>query len=89
MLNQRETEIETISRHLEISLRTIIDRVQCQFAELLMQKESGSQEAGLDGRIKQMEDRLFNLNGRLERRWEELDGERSCAIADIHHYGRA
>ena len=89
VLDRRTTEIKTISRHLEISLRTVIDRVQCQFAELVMQKESGSQEAGLDGRMKQMEDRLFNLNGRLERRREELQQEASCAIADIRHYGRA
>ncbi|MCT7960011.1 DUF3883 domain-containing protein [Laspinema sp. D1] len=86
---QREREVETIERHLEISLNTIIDRVQCQFAELITQKESGSKEAGLDGRIKQMEDRLFDLNGRLETRREDLQKERSCTICDIKHHGRA
>ncbi|HBB33194.1 MAG TPA: helicase [Cyanobacteria bacterium UBA9273] len=86
---QREKEVETISHHLEISLNTIIDRVQCQFAELVEQRELGYKEAGLDGRIKQMEDRLFELDGRLEQRREELDREKSCAIADIQHYGRA
>jgi superfamily II DNA or RNA helicase len=86
---EREKEIATISRHLEISLRGIIDRLQCQFAELVMQKESGSKELGLDGRIKQMEDRLFELNGRLEGRREELKQEGSCTIADIQHRGRA
>lgn len=35
---QRQKEIATIEHHLEISLNTIIDRVQCQFADLLMQK---------------------------------------------------
>lgn len=87
--SQRGKEVETISRHLEISLNTIIDRVQCQFAELLGQKESGSRESGLDGRIKQMEDRLFDLNGRLELRREELKQERSCAITGILHHGCA
>ncbi len=86
---EREKEIATISRHLEISLRGIIDRLQCQFAELVMQKESGSKELGIDGRIKQMEDRLFELNGRLERRREELKQEGSCTIADIQRHGRA
>jgi hypothetical protein len=86
---QREKEVETISHHLEISLNTIIDRVQCQFAELVEQREEGSKEAGLDGRIKQMEDRLFELDGRLEQRREELDKEKSCTIADIQHYGSA
>lgn len=85
---QREKEVEAIEHHLRISLDSIIDRVQCQFAELITQKESGSKESGLDGRIKQMEDRLFELNGRLETRLEELEKERSCTITDIQHYGR-
>ncbi len=86
---QRQKEIATIARHLEISLNTIIDKVQCQFAELVAQKESGSKESGLDGRIKQMEDRLFDLNGRLEQRREELQQERSCAISGVQHFGCA
>lgn len=86
---QRQKEVETISQHMEISLNTIIDKVQCQFAELIEQKESGSKEAGLDGRIKQSEDRLFELNARLEQRREELQQESSCTITDIRHHGRA
>lgn len=86
---QRQKEVETISNHMEISLNTIIDKVQIQYAELFQLKESGSKEAGLDGRIKQLEDRLFELNGRLEQRREELQQEASCAITDIRHYGRA
>ena len=86
---QREKEIETISRHLEISLATIIDRVQIQFVELLEQKESGSTESGLDGRLKQVEDRLFELNARLESRRDELQQERNCTVADIKRHGRA
>lgn len=86
---QKNKDIKTIEEHLEISLNAIIDRVQCQFAELLGQKDSGSQETGIDGRLKQFEDRLFELNGRLEKRQAELVQERSCAIADIRHYGRA
>ncbi len=86
---ERQKDVSTIREHLEISLNAIIDRVQCQFAELLSQKESGSQESGLDGRMKQTEDRLFELNGRLEKRLAELEQEQSCAIADIRHYGQA
>jgi superfamily II DNA or RNA helicase len=87
--NQRQKEVETISNHMEISLNTIIDKVQIQYADLFQLKESGSKEVGLDGRIKQLEDRLFELDGRLEQRREELQQEASCAITDIRHYGRA
>jgi superfamily II DNA or RNA helicase len=86
---QRQKEVKTISEHMEISLTTIIDKVQCQFAELIEYKESGSKEPGLDGRIKQSEDRLFELNARLEQRREELQQEESCTITDIRHHGRA
>lgn len=56
---------------------------------MIQQKESGSTEAGLDGRIKQFDDRLFALNGRLERRREELEKSRECTIGGIEHIGCA
>jgi hypothetical protein len=39
IVGQRHKEIETITRHMEISLNAIIDRVQCQFADLVQMKE--------------------------------------------------
>ncbi|MGA7938130.1 MAG: helicase-related protein, partial [Kovacikia sp.] len=86
---QRHKETSTIADHMEISLNEIINRVQCQLFELLSQRDSGSKEPGLEGRIKQMDDRLFDLNGRLEKRRDELEQERSCAITDIRHHGQA
>ena len=86
---QREKEVKTISQHMEISLNAIIDRAQIQMGELLNQKESGSQEAGLDGRIKMMEDRLDELTNRLEQRRSELEKEQQCTISNIRHLGSA
>ncbi|TVL98631.1 MAG: helicase [Candidatus Brocadia sp. WS118] len=86
---QREKEVQTISRHMEISLNAIIDRVQVQLGELLNQKESGSQESGLDGRIKILEDRLDELTNRLEQRRMELEKEQQCTISNIQHLGSA
>jgi superfamily II DNA or RNA helicase len=86
---ERQREVETVSRHLELSLNTMIDRVQVQFGELLEAKEAGSAEPGLDGRLKQFEDRLDELNARLERRRAELQQEAHCTIADIQLLGRA
>ena len=74
---------------MEISLNAIIDRAQIQFAELHRQKEAGSQEQGLDGRIKIMEDKLDELNHRLEQRRVELAKERDCTIDNIQHLGSA
>jgi len=85
----REKEIHTISEHMEISLTAIIDRVQIQFAELQAEKEAGSQEQGLDGRIRILEDKLDELNNRLELRRSRLQKERQCTISNIQHVGSA
>ncbi|MBE7467656.1 MAG: DUF3883 domain-containing protein [Anaerolineales bacterium] len=89
MAARRANEIDTIARHTEISLNAIIDRQQLQFADLFQQKESGSMEPGLEGRLKQAEDRLDELNGRLEQRRKELQQERHCTIDKVEHLGRA
>jgi len=86
---QREKDVRTISDHMEISLNTIIDRIQLQFAELQTQKESGSREPGLDGRIKMLEDRLDELNTRLEQRKADLLKEQQCTVSNIQHIGSA
>jgi hypothetical protein len=86
---QREKDVKTISDHMEISLNTIIDRIQLQFAELQTQKESGSREPGLDGRIKMLEDRLDELNNRLEQRKADLLKEQQCTVSNIQHIGSA
>ncbi len=86
---ERRHEIDKIARHVEISLNTIIDRVQYQFAELMEKINSGSQEAGLEGRISQFQDRLDDLNQRLETRRRELQQERFCTISTIRHLGSA
>jgi superfamily II DNA or RNA helicase len=86
---QREKDVQTIAAHMEISLNTIIDRVQLQVAELLNQKESGAQEPGVEGRLRLLEDRLDELNNRLERRRAELQQEQQCTISNIQHLGSA
>ena len=58
-------------------------------AELLEAQQSGDTSQPVAANIKITEDRLFELNGRLERRREELQQERHCTIADINHQGRA
>lgn len=86
---QREKEIATIGSHVEISLNALIDRQNLHMAELLEQQQRGDASPLLAANIKTTEDRLDELNGRLERRREELKQERHCTIADIRHHGRA
>ena len=86
---QRENETEIISRHMEISLNELINRQNLRMAELLEAQQAGDKTPLLAANIKTTEDRIFELNGRLERRREEIQQERNCTITDIHHHGRA
>lgn len=86
---ERRATIDRIARHVDISLKTIIDRVQCQFAELMDKSAAGSPEPGLDGRISQFQDRLDDLNQRWETRLQEFERERHCTISAIRHIGSA
>ena len=86
---QREKETEIISRHMEISLNELINRQNLRMAELLEAQQNGDTSQPLAANIKITEDRIFELNGRLERRREELQQERNCTITNIHHHGCA
>jgi hypothetical protein len=87
--SERERETNTICEHVEISLNELIHRQNLKLIELLRQQEQGDASPLIAANIKQAEDRLYELNARLERRKEELAQERQCIIGDIQHVGRA
>ncbi|MBU9576475.1 DUF3883 domain-containing protein [Burkholderia multivorans] len=84
---QRIQEIETISKHMEISLNELIHRQNLRMAELHGQQAAGDTESPVAANIKLTEDKLEELNGRLERRRVELAQERHCTISDIRRLG--
>jgi hypothetical protein len=85
----REKEVSRVSKHVEISLNSLIDRQQNQLGEFLSRQIEGQTVPGLDGIISQAEEHLEKLTNRLESRRAELSLERHCAISDINHLGRA
>jgi superfamily II DNA or RNA helicase len=84
---QRQKETATVSRHLEISLNELIHRQNLRLAELLDQQQAGDTTPLSAANLKQAEDRVDELNGRLERRRQELSQERNCTISDIQRHG--
>src|SRR5229473_1382338 len=86
---QRAREVETIARHLEISLGELIHRSNMSLAELANRRIEGESIPGLEGNIAQAEAHLDELNNRLEGRRAELAMERHLAIGDIEHLGCA
>jgi hypothetical protein len=85
----RQTEVARVGRHVEISLKALIDRQQIQLADFLNRQVAGQTVAGLDGIIAQAEQHLDELNNRLESRKRELELEQHCVVSDITHIGRA
>jgi hypothetical protein len=85
----RQKEIDTISRHLEISLNELIHRQNLRMAELHSESQRADASPLTAANIKTTEDRLDELNARLEGRRTELQRERHAAIADIQRLGRA
>lgn len=83
----RLKEIGMIAHHLEISLNEIITRENLKQAELLQRQMSGG--TGFDQAIRNVEERIEELNHRLESRRAELEQEKHCTISDIKHLGRA
>ncbi len=86
---QRAKEIQTVAHHLEISLNELIHRQNLKLAELIDQQQNGDASPLLAANTKQAEDRLDELNGRLEGRQRELQKERNCTISDIQRHGAA
>jgi hypothetical protein len=86
---ERERELATISRHVEISLNELIHRQNLQLADLVTRQQQPDAPAGLAGNIAQAEAHLDELNNRLETRCAELARERHFTIGDIQRLGRA
>jgi superfamily II DNA or RNA helicase len=85
---QRARETATIEKHLKISLNELIHRQNLRMAEIHEQGQSGD-ETLMAANMKKIEDKLDELNGRLEQRTAELRREAECMIGDIQHIGRA
>ncbi len=86
---QRIRETTTIARHLEISLNELIHRQNLRLAELHELLQQGDTSQPLAANLKTTEDRIDELNARLEGRRAELQQERECLIGDIQHLGKA
>jgi len=85
----RDDVQELVRRDMEISLNELIHRQNMRMAELMTRQQTGDSSPLLAANLKTTEDRIDDLNGRLDRRRAELQQERHCTIADIQVLGRA
>jgi superfamily II DNA or RNA helicase len=83
---EREREATNVLRHIETSLNELISRQTIRHMELLAQHEAGETQL-VAANMKTVEDRLNELNNRLDRRRLEIEQERHCSIGDLHFVG--
>lgn len=86
---EREKEIATIARHVDISLNELIHRQNLRHADLQAAYDSAPEVSLNAANLKTSEDRLDELTNRLERRQAELAQERQASIGNIQFVGRA
>ena len=86
---ERARELDTISRHVEISLNELIHRQNLQLADFITRQQQPNAPTGVAGLIAQAETHLDELNSRLETRRAELAREGHFTIGDIQRLGRA
>jgi SNF2 family DNA or RNA helicase len=87
--SDREREVGTIRKHIDLSLNVLIDRQNLRYAELMEQQNKGDTSPLISANIKQVEDRIDELNARLESRLSELEHEKQCSIGEIQRIGQA
>jgi superfamily II DNA or RNA helicase len=83
---ERQREVETIRRHVEVALNTLIDRQQRQIDDLFQRQQAGDD---VSLALQEADRRLEDLNARLERRREELNKQARFTLADVTHLGSA
>jgi hypothetical protein len=87
---QRTKETKVILDHLEISLNELIHRQNMTLGKLHEDMAQYTETPNwLLASIKQTEDRIDELNGRLERRRAELAQEAQCSIGEVQYIGSA
>ncbi len=86
---QRSKEIQTVAKHVGISLNALLHKENLNLADLYERQQNGQTIQGIEGRIAMSEQHLGDLNNRLESRQRELDMEKHAMVADIIHIGRA
>jgi len=84
---ERRKELDTIERHLELSMNALIHRQNVKLGEMIEAKENNRAWQGIDGQIAQIENRILELSNRLDMRKEKLVKERQISITDIRHLG--
>lgn len=84
---ERERQSGMVLEHIQTSLNELIGRQQVRHMELLDKQLRGDSSEPLEANLKTVEDRLDDLNKRLEKRTNEIEQERHCSIGEVTFAG--
>lgn len=84
---ERERQSGMVLEHVQTSLNELIGRQQVRHMDLLDKQLRGDSSEPLEANLKTVEDRLDDLNKRLEKRTGEIEQERHCSIGDVTFIG--
>lgn len=84
---ERERQSGMVLEHIQTSLNELIGRQQVRHMELLDKQLRGDSSEPLEANLKTVEDKLDDLNKRLEQRTTEIEQERNCSIGDVTFVG--
>jgi superfamily II DNA or RNA helicase len=87
--NDRLREINIIEKHLELSLNELINKQNLKLGEIIDEEEKGDLPSNLVGLKSQIENRILELNNRLDKRKSDLAKERECTISATQHLATA
>jgi superfamily II DNA or RNA helicase len=84
---ERCAEVKRIAAHVELSLNELMQRVDDEIGRAELEVEQNV--SGAEGRKKQAEDRHAELSGRLLRRRQELERQRSLSLQAVERIATA
>ena len=78
---ERLGEVERVTRHVELSLKELVQRADDEIGRAQVDREEGRQ--GAEGRLAMAEDRHAKLLARRERRREELQQQQALSLQGV------
>jgi superfamily II DNA or RNA helicase len=84
---EREKQSGMVLEHVQTSLNQLLARQNVRHMELFEKQLHGDSSEPVEANLKTVEDKINDLNNRLEKRTTEIEQERHCSIGDVTFVG--
>lgn len=84
---EREKQSSMVLEHVQTSLNQLLARQNVRHMELFEKQLHGDSSEPVEANLKTVEDKINDLNNRLEKRTTEIEQERHCSIGDVTFVG--